>query len=138
MREEVVLLASLSAEALLHERTGLSAGGILAPALIALHLGEARFLLEFSILTAFAYLSAGLISLLVPLYGRRALYASVLAGALARVLAAQVLQAPGYHGLLLSVAPGILAHQMRVQGVLLTLSATASATAFAYCAGVLL
>ncbi|MBN2010860.1 poly-gamma-glutamate biosynthesis protein PgsC [candidate division KSB1 bacterium] len=112
-----------------YEVVGLTPGGIIVPGYIALYLTKPIILLTTLVVVFITYFIVKALTHVIILYGRRAFLAAVMIGFLLKWLLESVvfqlsnatfdLQIIGY------IIPGLIAHDMRKQGIAETLLSTA-------------
>lgn len=135
MSHETLLIGFLVAVAF-HELTGISPGGIVVPAYLALYAGQP---LRLAGTAAAAAIGLGIYRLLYPrliLFGRRRFFVLVTASGLAALASGMFFpvllpEAAGWRAVGI-VVPGLLADSCRKQGALVTASAALTAMTVTY------
>lgn len=135
MSHETVLIGFLVALTF-HELTGISPGGIVVPAFLALYAGEPARLAGTAIAAAGGLGIYRLLSARLILFGRRRFFVLVTASGLAALASGMIVpallpEAAGWRAVGI-VVPGLLADACRKQGTLVTASAAFTAMTVTY------
>ena len=106
------------------ETLGVTAGGLIVPGYIALHLQEPYMVIGTFIISIITYLIVQLLSNITLVYGKRRLVLSLLIGFLlgSIVKKMNIFSIPGDEVVLGYIIPGLIANWMDRQGVLRTVS----------------
>lgn len=131
-----LFLIGLIAGFLFYEFTGISPGGVIAPAYLALFVMQPDRIAVTLILALFVYLIIYLLSSRLILYGRRKLLLALVLGFLLKLFVDLVVQPMPFIGFDLQsigyIIPGLIAHEMSRQKVIPTLLSMGIVTLITY------
>ena len=113
------------------ELFGLTAGGLLVPGYLALQLDNPVRVASMLVIAGLAYVLLRCANRVMLLYGRRRFVLTIMVGFLLGLVADQIValeQGSGGAQSIGFIVPGLVAHTMESQGVLVTLSALVTVT----------
>jgi gamma-polyglutamate biosynthesis protein CapC len=120
-----IFLIGLVAGFVFHELTGISAGGVVAPAYFAISLHEPARLAVTAVVALAVYATIRLLSGRLILYGRRKLLVALLVGVVLKLVLERGIQPLPWAGLELQsiglIIPGLVGNEMHRQGIAPTL-----------------